>query len=156
MDVDQYINPRQPSLAATTHDIVGRSLTAGDCVIFVTPWIPTANSHCPTSTHTKSSVQRIRRLLPHHPTDFPCLAISRGHIKRCILPTARFFIAARYGVALGPGQLSVIKPLIRMDDLTSKSGALSCHQEKRSVLDMQDFDWLQNDITLSHDYNLHQ
>ena len=51
------------------------------------------------------------------------------------------------GRALGHGQLPgnlVTKPLVLMDDLTGKNGALSCHQEKayhkRSVLDMQDFD----------------
>ena len=57
VDVDQEINPRQLPLAATANGI-GR---AEDCAIFVTPWIPTADSDVPTSTHTRSGVQRIRR-----------------------------------------------------------------------------------------------
>ena len=49
----------------------------------------------------------------------------------------------------------VTKPLVRMDDLTSKNGALSCHREKeyhkRSVLDMQDFD----SVFVHGDSNVH-
>ena len=146
VDVDQDTNPRQLPLAATANDIghaVGRSLTAEDRAIFVTPWIPT------TSIHAKSGVQRIRRLLHHHLTDFPWLAVSRVENKKgafCV-PCVRFAATAGVGGrALGHGQLPgnlVTKPLVRMDDLTGKNGALSCHQEKayhkRSVLDMQDF-----------------
>ena len=152
MDVDQEINPRQLPLAATANDIghaLDRSLTAEDRAIFVTPWIPTADSDFPTSMHAKSGVQRIRRLLPHHLTDFPWLAVSRVESKKGAFCVPCVLFAATAGVggrALGHGQLPgnlVTKPLVRMDDLTGKNGALSCHQEKayhkRSVLDMQDF-----------------
>ena len=80
VDFDEDTNPGQRPLDATANDIghaVGRSLTAEDRAIFVTPWIPTADSDYPTSTHIKSGIQRIRRLLPHHLTDFPWLAMSR-------------------------------------------------------------------------------
>ena len=71
VDVDQDINPRQRPLAATADDIghaVGRSLTAEDRAIFVTPWIPTADSDFPTSTHTKKLIRTesafIQSLIP--------------------------------------------------------------------------------------------
>ena len=112
---------------------VGRSLTAEDRAIFVTPWIPTADSDYPTSAHIKSGVQRIRRLLPHHLTDFPWLAVSRVDNKTGAFCVPCVLFAARSGVggrALGHGQIPdnlVTKPLVRMDDLMGKNGALSCH-----------------------------
>ncbi len=164
VDFDEDANPGQLPLPATANDIghaVGRPLTAEDRAIFITPWIPTADSDYPTSTHIKSGVQRIRRLLPHHLTDFPWLVVSRVHNKTGAFCVPCVLFAARSGVggrALGHGQMPgtlVTKPLVRMDDLTGKNGALSCHQEKeyhkRSVLDMQHFD----SVFVHGDSNVH-
>ena len=73
------------------------------------------------------------------------------------MPCVLFAATAGVGIrALGHGQpWPVTKPLVRMDDLTGKNGALSCHQEKAyhkiSVLDMQDFD----SVFVNDDINVH-
>ena len=86
---------------------------AEDQAILVTPWIPTADSDFTTSMHTKSGVQRIRRLLPHHLTDFPWLAVITVGSKKGALCMQCVLFAATSGVggrALGHGQLRQTSP----------------------------------------------
>ena len=86
----------------------------------------------------KSGKERIRRLLPHHLSNFPWLAVSRvdGVQGAFCVPCVLFMSTHGHGVggrSHGHGQVAgrlVSRPLDRFDDLTGKSGSLSLHETK--------------------------
>ena len=73
---------------------VGHQLSVEDRIRYLEPWMPTYASEFPSSvrvdqqSHTKSGVERRRRLLPRHLEDFPRLAVSRVNPIPCVLFTA--------------------------------------------------------------------
>jgi hypothetical protein len=118
---------------------VGHTLSAEERAVFIQPWTPKLETEFPSSLHTKSNVERRRRLLPTHMVNFSWLAVSRApglegaYCKACVL----FGNASGHGVggrSSGAGQIRgklVLKPLNRFDHLTGKEGALTSHQQTK-------------------------
>ncbi len=131
------------------HAVNSGSLTDKDRMKFLKPWKPEKDCDFPSSIHTKSNKERVRRLLPHHLNSFPWLAVSKveGQKGAFCLPCVLFMSSHGVGGrSSGHGQTAgrlVTKPLERFDDLTGKQGALSLHETKEyhrsCVLAMEDF-----------------
>ena len=117
---------------------VGHQLSIEDRIKYLEPWMPTYASEFPSSvrvgqqSHTKSVVERRRRLLPRHLEDFPWLAVSRVNPGAFCVPCV-LFTASGAGVggrSRGHGQDAVklvTKPLDHFDNLTGKDGSLTRH-----------------------------
>ena len=148
-----------PITATADNDIglvVGSSqMSAEQRAKFMKPWRPISDQDYPYSVRhdrqqlTKQGEERRRRLLPHHMTLFPWLAVSKvvgkegAYCVPCVLSTVATGVGGRSkGHGQLPGKL-VTKPLDRYDDLTGKEGALTRHQQtvyhQESVMALDDF-----------------
>jgi len=128
---------------------VGRVLSSEERVPFIPPWKPLVDSDFPSSIHIKSNVERRRRLLPTHLTNFPWLSVSKlsglsgAFCTACVLFGSVAGVGGKsHGCGQLPGKL-VSKPLTRFDHLTGKEGALNNHQacsyHRDSVISMDNF-----------------
>ena len=133
---------------------VGHQLSVEDRIRYLEPWTPTYASEFLSSvwvdqqSHTKSGVERRRRLLPRHLEDFPWLAVSRVNPGAFCIPCV-LFTASGAGVggrSLGHGQDAgklVMKPLDHFDNLTGKDGSLTRHAKtmyhQDAILAFDDF-----------------
>ena len=133
---------------------VGQRLSVEDRIKYLNPWTPTYASEFPSSiradqqSHTKSGIERRRRLLPRHLEDYPWLAVSRVNPGALCVPCV-LFTASGSGVggrSQGRGQISgklLTKPLDRFDELTGKDGSLTRHAKTRyhqdAILAFDDF-----------------